>query len=62
MVVDGRITGLSGKCKLDDPTHLRTSISVGMSLTRGPANTSRTANVSSPAAWIPCSFPTRCLR
>jgi hypothetical protein len=45
MVVDGRITGLSGKCKLDDPTHLRTSISVGMSLTRGPANTSRTANV-----------------
>ncbi len=46
MVVDGRITGLSGQCSLDDRTHLRTVIAVGMNLTRGPANTTRTDNVS----------------
>ncbi len=45
MVVDGPITGLTGKCKLDDQTHLRTTISVGMDLTRGPANTARTQDV-----------------
>lgn len=37
LVVDGRITGLSGKCSLDDRTHLHTRISVKMELTRGPA-------------------------
>ncbi len=37
MVIDGRITGLSGKCALDDREHLRTTISVGLDLTRGPA-------------------------
>ncbi len=37
LVLDGRITGLSGKCSLDDRTHLRTVISVSMELTRGPA-------------------------
>jgi hypothetical protein len=37
MVIAGRITGLSGKCASDDPEHLRTTISVGMDLTRGPA-------------------------
>ncbi len=45
MLVDGRITGLAGQCKLDDPAHLRTSVSVVMDLTRGPANTGRTAVV-----------------
>ncbi len=45
MVIDGRITGLSGKCALDDPTHLRTSISVAMDLTRGPAALGRQADV-----------------
>ncbi len=37
MVVDGRITGLSGKCALDDREHLRTTISVSLDLMRGPA-------------------------
>lgn len=41
MVIDGRITGLSGKCALDDETHLRTSISVMMDVARGPANPTR---------------------
>jgi hypothetical protein len=45
MVIDGRITGLAGKCMLDDRTHLHTVISVGMDLTRGPANTTRTDDV-----------------
>ncbi len=45
MVIDGRITGLAGRCKLDDPGRLRTTISVNMDLTRGPANPARVANV-----------------
>ncbi len=45
MVVDGRITGLSGKCALDDLTHLHTVISVSMDLTRGPAAQGRQAEV-----------------
>jgi hypothetical protein len=45
MVLDGRITGLSGKCSLDDPTHLHTVISVSMDLTRGPAALGRQADV-----------------
>ena len=45
MVVDGRITGLSGKCSLDNPTHLHTVISVSMDLTRGPAAKGRNAEV-----------------
>ena len=45
MVVDGRITGLAGKCALDDETHLRTSVAVRMDLARGPASTSRKAMV-----------------
>jgi hypothetical protein len=44
-VIDGRITGLAGKCMLDDRTHLHTVISVSMDLTRGPANTTRTDDV-----------------
>ena len=46
MVVDGRITGLGGKCALDDKTHLRTKITINMDLTRGPASADRTAHVS----------------
>jgi hypothetical protein len=38
MVLDGRITGLGGKCQLDDPKHLRTQLSVNLDLTRGPAS------------------------
>ena len=45
MIVDGRITGLSGKCSLDDLTHLHTVISVGMDLTRGPAAPGRQVGV-----------------
>ena len=45
LVVDGRITGLGGKCSLDDPTHLHTVISVSMDLTRGPAALNRQADV-----------------
>ena len=45
MVVDGRITGLSGNCSLDDLTHLHTVISVSMDLTRGPAAEGRQADV-----------------
>ena len=45
MVVDGRVTGLSGKCSLDDSTHLRTVISVSMELTRGPAAVGRQTDV-----------------
>ena len=45
MVVDGRITGVSGKCALDDLTHLRTTISVNMDVARGPAARTRQADV-----------------
>lgn len=41
MVIDGRITGFSGKCALDDDKHLRTSVSVTMDVARGPANPTR---------------------
>jgi hypothetical protein len=45
MMVDGRITGVTGKCSLDDLTHLHTVISVSMDLTRGPAAKSREVDV-----------------
>ena len=45
MVVDGRVTGLTGKCSLDDLTHLHTVLSVSMDLTRGPAAIGRQADV-----------------
>jgi hypothetical protein len=45
MVVDGRITGLSGKCSSPDLDHLQTQISVDMELGRGPAMTGRTADI-----------------
>jgi hypothetical protein len=45
MVLDGRITGLSGKCSSPDMDHLQTQISVNMELGRGPAMQGRTADV-----------------
>ncbi len=45
MVVDGRITRPTGKCALDDATHLRTILNVNLELTRGPASKSRTVDV-----------------
>ena len=45
MVLDGRVTGLSGKCASPDMDHLRTQISVNMDLTRGPAMRGRTTDV-----------------
>jgi hypothetical protein len=45
MVIDGRITGLGGKCLLDDSKHLRTQLSVSLDLTRGPAAKSDTQGV-----------------
>ena len=44
-VVDGRITGLGGKCSLDDLKHLRTVVSVNMDITRGPAAQGRVEDV-----------------
>ncbi len=46
MVVDGRITGLNGKCSLDDLTHLRTVLNVNLEVIRGPAATGRQQPVS----------------
>ena len=45
MVLDGRITGLRGKCSYVDAGHLATVISVDLELTRGPAMQGRTADV-----------------
>ncbi len=45
MVLDGRITGLRGKCSYIDAEHLGTTISVDLELTRGPAMQGRTADV-----------------
>jgi hypothetical protein len=45
MVLDGRITGLGGKCQLDDAKHLRTQLSVNLDLTRGPASKTPTQDV-----------------
>ena len=45
MVVDGRITGLSGKCTAIDADHLSTVISVNMDVSRGPAMQGRDADV-----------------
>lgn len=44
-VLVGRITGLQGSCKRDGNAIVDTSISVGLTLTRGPAATARTADV-----------------
>ncbi len=45
MVVDGRITGLGGKCLLDDAKHLRTTLTVNLDITRGPASRAASEDV-----------------
>jgi len=45
LVLQGRITGLGGDCKRNGPKEVLATVSVGMDLTRGPAATSRTADV-----------------
>ncbi len=37
MVIDGRITGVSGTCTREDRRHLEVTVAVAMQLTRGPA-------------------------
>jgi hypothetical protein len=46
VILDGRITGIQGSCTRDTAAVVVTTINVGMVLTRGPANTSRTADIS----------------
>jgi hypothetical protein len=45
-ILDGRITGISGSCKRDTTAVTVVTLSVDLNLTRGPANPSRTADVS----------------
>jgi hypothetical protein len=46
-ILDGHITGIfAGTCKRDTTAITVVTLSVGMTLTRGPANPSRTADVS----------------
>jgi hypothetical protein len=46
MVLDGRITGVHGGCKLDDkPNLLDVTVQVDLELTRGPAAPGRTAQI-----------------
>ncbi len=46
MVLDGRITGLQGSCRLaDKPGQLDVSVQVAMELARGPAAPSRALDV-----------------
>lgn len=51
LVIDGRVGPPRGQCKLDDLTHLHTTITVGLDLTRGPAATSRTIDVTY-VVWV----------
>jgi hypothetical protein len=44
-VLDGRITGISGACTRDTTATTVVTLSVGLILTRGPANPSRVADV-----------------
>jgi hypothetical protein len=44
-VLAGRITGISGSCKRDGSNKVAATVSVGMELTRGPAATSRVADI-----------------
>ena len=45
VALDGRMIPPGGKCALDDVTHLRTTVSVRMDLTRGPAAQGRQGDV-----------------
>jgi hypothetical protein len=44
-VLDGRITGISGSCKRDGPDAVAATVNVGIELVRGPAATSRVADI-----------------
>jgi hypothetical protein len=44
-VLEGRITGISGSCKRDGAGAVAATVSVGIELTRGPAATSRVADI-----------------
>ena len=44
-VLDGRVTGIEGSCTRGDSGFVTATLSVGMELTRGPANPGRTADV-----------------
>jgi hypothetical protein len=44
-VLQGRITGISGSCKRDGNDAVAATVNVGIELTRGPAATSRVADV-----------------
>ena len=45
LALDGRITGLGGKCSRGKPGTVETTVSVGMELTRGPALRGRVADL-----------------
>jgi len=44
-VLEGRITDISGSCKRDGADAVATTVNVGIELTRGPAATSRVADI-----------------
>ena len=44
-VLEGRITTISGSCKRDGDDAVTATVSVGIELTRGPATTSRVADI-----------------
>jgi hypothetical protein len=45
LVVDGRITGLTGSCTRDSNRNVVTTVNVGMELSRGPAASGRTVEL-----------------
>jgi len=45
LVLDGRITGVSGKCQAGDEGILDTTISISLEITRGPAAQGRTSEL-----------------
>lgn len=46
LVLDGRVTGLNGSCTRGDGDTVKTTMNVGIELTRGPAARSRATDVS----------------
>ena len=45
LVLDGRITGIDGSCTRDGSDTVVTTVSVGIAITRGPAASTRTAEL-----------------
>ncbi len=45
LVLNGRVTGIEGSCSRDGSDTVVTNVSIGIELTRGPAATSRTAEL-----------------